>query len=331
MWKFFILLIFFSCTDLILQDTTQYHSIQLNGNAWIHIINSSNDDNDVSVMNNASTLEFWFTGGNSGDSESACLLSIIDANDDIQFGIFKDPLSPNALEVWLNDERLDPISLNLDENLNSGSTFHHIAITSNENINIYLDGEIFANSSYCDGGDDDIFVCSDDLNMPCIIDSDCGNINTCILECSLDQLDTTCGAFKEGICKPRTFSDANINIGENDLVIGGKVNRELSTLGNFWTGNIDEMRLWSSVLNATIIAFHYNNPEKLAESYEDSYVTDLTGLWRFQFEAGETSPIIPDVSCEILSRIDDEDTCNDYDATIYTLGNSVATFSEKHP
>ena len=269
MWKFFILLIFFSCTDLILQDTTQYHSIQLNGNAWIHIINSSNDDNDVSVMNNASTLEFWFTGGNSGDSESACLLSIIDEyGGAIKFGLFKDPLFPNALEVWLNDERLDPITLNLDENLNSGSTFHHIAITSNENIQIYIDG-----------------------------------------------------------IRVKTISGMSIDIGENDLAIGGKVNRDLSTLGNFWTGNIDEMRLWSSVLNATIIAFHYNNPEKLAESYEDSYVTDLTGLWRFQFEAGETSPIIPDESCQVLAS----SSCTDNNATIYTLENNVATFSEKHP
>ena len=80
MWKSFILLICFSCTDLILHDTTEYHSIQLNGNAWIHIINDSNDENDISIMNNAFTLEFWFTGGNSGNSESACLASIIDAS-----------------------------------------------------------------------------------------------------------------------------------------------------------------------------------------------------------------------------------------------------------
>ena len=273
MWWIILLLMCMSCTDLLLQDNTKYNSIHLNGNAWIHIINSSNDDNNISVMNNAFTLEFWFTGGNSGDSTSACLLSIIEENGAINFGLFKDPLSPNALEVWLNDSRLDPILLNLEEDLNSGSTFHHIAITSNENIQIYIDG-----------------------------------------------------------IRVKTFSEMSINIGENDLAIGGKVNRDLSTVDNFWMGNIDEMRLWSSVLNATIIAFHYNNPEKLAESYEDSYVTDLTGLWRFQFEAGETSPIIPDESCAVLQQIYTfTDTCKNYDATIYTLGNDVVTFSEKHP
>jgi len=272
MWRIILLLICMSCTDLLFQDTSKYNSILFNGNAWIQI---ENDDNDISIMNDAFTLEFWFTGGNSGTSESACLISIVDENGAIKFGLFKDPLSPNSFEVWLNDTRLNPISLNLNEDLNSGLYFHHLAITSNQNIEIYLDGS-----------------------------------------------------------KIKTLSGLIIEIGENDLSIGGKVNHDLSTLGNFWTGNIDEMRLWSSELNATIISFHYNNPEKLAESYEDSYVTSLAGLWRFQFEAGDTSPIIPDESCDIITQIftNTPSICpNVGDVTIYTLENNVVTFSEKHP
>lgn len=276
MWKLFILLICFSCTDLILQDNTEYHSIQLTGNAWIHIQNDINEENnDISIMDDAFTLEFWFTGGNSGDSESACLVSIIDAAGAIKFGLFKDPLSPNTLEVWLNDTRLDPIPLNFIEDLNSGSNFHHIAITSDENIQIYLDGT---------------------------------NI--------------------------KTFTEMGITIDENDLAIGGKVNHELSTLGNFWTGNIDEIRLWSTVLNSTVILYHANNPEKMAESFEEIHVTKLTGLWRFQFEVGDTSPIIPDESCSIITQIytNAPSLCSNVnDAIIFTLGNNVATFSEKQP
>ena len=279
MWKLFIPLICLSCTDLILHDTTEYHSIQLNGNAWIHIINDFNDENDISIMNNASTLEFWFTGGNSGNSESACLVSIIDVNGAIKFGLFKDPLSPNALEIWFDDTRLDPISLNLQEDLNSGSNFHHIAITSDENIQIYLDGAHI-----------------------------------------------------------KTLSGMSINLDGNDLAIGGKVNRELSTLGNFWTGNIDEMRLWASVLSTTTIDFHVNNPDKLVEISEDENgnkwweTTPLIGLWRFQFNAGDSSPIIPDESCQVLNRIYSfTSSCTEYNATIYTLEDNVVTFSEEHP
>jgi len=275
MWKLIILLICFSCTDLILQDTTEYHSIHLNGNAWINIENDVNDENDISKMNNAFTLEFWFTGGNSGNSESACLASIIDVTGAIKFGLFKDPLSPNVLEVWVDDTQLDPIPLDLEEDLNSGLNFHHIAITSDETIQIYLDGT-----------------------------------------------------------RIKTFTEMSINIDENDLAIGGKVNHGLSTLGNFWTGNIDEMRLWSSVLSSTVISYHANNSKKVAESSEENHITSLTGLWRFQFEAGDTSPIILDESCGILKQIysDPPILCPDVgNSTIYTLENSVITFSKKHP
>lgn len=278
MWKLFILL-FLSCTDLFLQDTTDYHSIQLNGNAWIQIENDPSDENDISVMNNSFTLEFWFTGGDSGNSESACLASIVDEDGAIKFGLFKDPLSPNSLEVWLDDTRLSPVSLNLNKDLNSDSNFHHIAITSNENIQIYLNGTII-----------------------------------------------------------KTLTGMNINIDENDLVIGGKVNHDLSTLGNFWVGNIDEMRLWSTVLSTSIIDFHIKNPDKLVEISEDESgnkwweTTPLTGLWRFQFQAGDVSPIIPDESCLVLTKMYSfTSTCSNYDATIYTLDDNVVTFSEKHP
>ena len=122
------------------------------------------------------------------------------------------------------------------------------------------------------------------------------------------------------------------------MAIGGKVNRELSTLGNFWTGNIDEMRLWSSVLSTTTIDFHVKNPNKLVEISEDENgnkwweTTPLIGLWRFQFDGGDSLPIIPDESCQILSRMYSfTSSCAEYNATIYTLGTNVATFSEKHP
>jgi len=274
MLKLFILLICFSCTDLILQDTTEYHSIQLNGNAWIHIKNDDNEENDISIMDDAFTLEFWFTGGNSGNSESACLVSIIDIDGAIKFGLYKDPFSPNTLDLWLNNTRLDPIPLNPEVDLNSGSTFHHIAITSDENIQIYLDG-ILLETSY--------------IGM-------------------------------------------SINIDENDLAIGAEANL-VSFPENFWAGNFDEIRLWSSVLSSTAITYHANNPEKVAESFEEIHITTLTGLWRFQFEDGDTF-IIPDESCSIVTQIytNAPSLCSNVDdAIIYTLEEGVATFSERHP
>ena len=277
MVKLVILFIFVSCTDLILNDSSGYNSIQLNGNAWIHITNDLTNDNDISIIDDEFTLEFWFTGGNSGMSESSCLVSIIEPNGSIEFGIFKDPSTPNILDFWLEDTRLESISLDLD--LNNASNFHHIAITSNENIQIYINGQ-----------------------------------------------------------SVKTYSGVSININDNDLVIGGKVNRELSVLGNFWIGNFDEMRLWGTILNESIIDYHVKNPNKLVLISEDENgnkwweTTPLIGLWRFQFSENHTSPIIPDESCEILNNMYSYTaSCTQYNATIYTLNNNVANFSEKHP
>lgn len=272
MLRLLLFILLFSCTDSILYDKDTLNSIQLNDNAWIHIRNHIDDENDISIIDDQFTLEFWFTGGNTGSSKSACLVSIIGQNGEINFGLFKDPNSPKAFEVWLDDTRLESIELNINEDLNSSNIFHHIAITSNQYTEIYLNGSKIK------------------------------------------------------------IIEEKININDNDLVIAGKVNQSLSVLDNFWIGNIDEMRLWSTVLNDSVIQFHVSNPYKVSESYEDDHVSTLTGLWKFQFEPGSTSPIVYDESCELLTQIYTySSSCNNYDAIIYTLGNNVATFSEKKP
>lgn len=267
----FILFFCISCTDSILQETTEYHSITLNGNAWIQLENSDNNSLDHEKF----TIEFWFTGGNSSNAESASLISIIDGSGNIKFGIFKDPLNPNSLEIWLNNERRDPLTLTLDPNLNKNDKFYHIAITSGENIFFYIDGE-----------------------------------------------------------RVKEMLGDNIDISENDIVLGGKVNQDFSVMSNFWVGNFDEVRFWSNTLSKSQIEFHVENPSKIAEDYNDEYVSSLEGLWRFQFSEGDSSPLIEDESCGILTQIftTPSSSCNDdNDLTIYTINNGTATFSTKSP
>jgi hypothetical protein len=267
----FILLFCISCTNYILQETTEYHSITLNGNAWIQLQNSENN----SLDHDRFTIEFWFTGGNSSNTESASLISIIDESGNIKFGIFKDPLNPNSLEIWLNNERREPLTLTLDPNLNKNDKFHHIAITSGENIFFYVNGE-----------------------------------------------------------RVKKMLGDNIDIENNDIVFGGKVNQDFSVMSNFWVGNFDEVRFWSTTLSNSQIGFHVENPSKIAESFSDEYVSNLEGLWRFQFSEGDSSPLIEDESCGILTQIytTTSSSCNaDNDLTIYTIDSGTTRFSTKSP
>ena len=279
MFKLILPIIFFSCTDLILKDSVEYHSIQLNGGAWININNDIDNQNDLSLMDNNFTLEFWFTGGISNTSEALCLVSIIDSIGTIKFGVFKDPTTPNYLDIWLDDTQLESIFLDLESDLNNNSNFHHIAITSKEDIQFYFNGLLV-----------------------------------------------------------KTYQGQNIKIDDNDLTLGGKVNRQMTTLGNFWIGNFDEIRLWTSVLSESLIDFHIKNPDKLVESAVDENgnnwweTNPLIGLWRFELPKNYNSPIVIDESCQLLnSSYSFTQSCVENNAIIYTLQNNVAIFSEKHP
>ena len=273
--KICILILFLcGCSDYLTQDEASYNSLLLNGDAWVEIENRIDEDTDISVMDGSFTLEFWFTGGNSDSENAAALVSIIDDEGSIKFGIFKNPLSSNTLDFWLDNELLNSITLNLDPDLSDKGTFHHLAITSETNVNIYIDGKVI-----------------------------------------------------------KTIDGSIIQLNNSNLIIGGKVNKEHSVTENFWVGHIDEMRLWSTVLDASQIIFHNTYKNKLAENYEDAHVAALTGIWRFQFTSN-SGAMIADETCAILSQIytSPEATClTPNDAVIYTVNSGTVTFSEAQP
>lgn len=77
-----------------------------------------------------------------------------------------------------------------------------------------------------------------------------------------------------------------IAVGNYPLLIGADLDGQ--SLGNFWTGAFDEVRLWQDVLSPAEIAFHAIHPEKLSEHYKrgDTPAERLLGLWRFNEGAG---------------------------------------------
>ncbi len=144
----------------------------------------------------------------------------------------------------------------------------------------------------------------------------------------------------------------NLNVGDNNLIIGGRVNTSQTYASNFWTGCIDEIRLWNDNLTAEEITFHINNPTKLNSSsgcsdnqytnltsceeagevwsgiYSDQRLENLVGLWRFNYNSPQYH--IKDESCRELnldSGVSDNGECLDIDGTIYTLPGYSVQFS----
>jgi len=89
---------------------------------------------------------------------------------------------------------------------------------------------------------------------------------------------------------------------DTKLMIGIQANEDLSMMGNYWYGYIDEIRLWNTWLADSTIQFQSNHPNKFGEHYRytedgveiDTYLDSLIGLWRFNLE--EASAIMVDES-----------------------------------
>ena len=150
-----------------------------------------------------------------------------------------------------------------------------------------------------------------------------------------------------------SYEGIDFQIGNNNLIIGGKVNTSQTSASNFWTGYIDELRLWNDDLTLEEITFHLNNPTKLVSSsgcsnqdyttpetcedvgetwsgtYADDRLNNLVGLWRFNYSSPRYT--ISDESCKELnldSGISDSSECNEIDGLIYTLPGYNVQFSK---
>ena len=101
-----ILIIFFSCTDLLINDT-EYHSIELNGNGWVQI------EQGTDFNENNFTLQSWFSGSDNTTSGTQTILSMLNSSGEILLGIFKDPIYTKRLYVWIDNEYVNTIEIGM--------------------------------------------------------------------------------------------------------------------------------------------------------------------------------------------------------------------------
>jgi len=85
----------------------------------------------------------------------------------------------------------------------------------------------------------------------------------------------------------------DINVGLSNLLIGGAYRSPGRNTGarNFWTGLVDEVRLWNRCLSSDEVLFHQNHPDKLFEHFMESLSVLPVGIWRFN---GSCNDYIPD-------------------------------------
>ncbi len=86
----------------------------------------------------------------------------------------------------------------------------------------------------------------------------------------------------------------NLDVADSDALIGADwdVTNDSSSLGNFWYGAFDEVRLWTTVLPADEMDFRYQNPDKLTKSYSPTGLDPLIGLWHFNRRGADGDTVL---------------------------------------
>jgi len=127
--KYFLFFVFCSCTDFLLYEES-YNSIYIKGEAWVEIGDDTNN-----IFNNIFSLELWFSAINNGTTQT--ILSIIDENEKINFGLFINAVNPKIIQVRHENLLVDLIEL---DNSIYNDSFYSIAIISHDETDIYING-----------------------------------------------------------------------------------------------------------------------------------------------------------------------------------------------
>ena len=239
------------------------------------------------------TIQSWFSGSNNTEVTSTqTIFSMLNESGDILIGIFKDPVYTNKLNIWIDNE--NTATIEVSDELSNIDSFNLISIRSDISDNEDNAGLILI----------DIFI-----------------------------------------NKTKIFSEETSLTTEKlqniDFIIGGKVssNPNITYQGqnrdSFWYGCIDEIRLWNIALADSIIQFHNDYPDKLSleadnDTY-DTYLGQLSGLWRFYVVDDEVYSTVPNDACTSIERLYNDNPCStDSEAIIWTRLDDTVEFSEKH-
>tara|TARA_B100000945_G_scaffold320106_1_gene329114 strand:- start:132 stop:1391 length:1260 start_codon:yes stop_codon:yes gene_type:complete len=211
---YFIIFIFYSCIDII-APLNENHSLYFKGGGWVEIPQKSGD-NDISVINNRFTLQFWVAGDSINTEESPALFSIVDSVENIIFGFFRDPNNNNSIDIYINNElkTIDTLINQFDVlDWSRPDQFYLISIISNQLNNVYDYGEEFIDQVnglwdigevYYDWGLDQ---CPDSLETGLNNSSQCLDSLSFFYYCGNDSIQDVNEAINNDICQEYIETD----------------------------------------------------------------------------------------------------------------------------
>ena len=143
-FKWFILILFFSCIDVITQ-TSFYHSLYFQGGSWMEI--AIMDSMKIGTDSNDYTLQFWVSGIEVDTNEAPAFFSLIDPIDNIKLAVFRDPHEPSSINTVVNSALINTTVNELD--WHDSNEFYLISILFSDNLGLkgYVNSTIFLNTT----------------------------------------------------------------------------------------------------------------------------------------------------------------------------------------
>ena len=143
-YKWFILILFFSCIDVITQ-TSFYHSLYFQGGSWMEI--AKMDSMKMGETNNDYTLQFWVSSIAVDTNEAPAFFSLIDTTDNIKLALFRDPHEPSTINTVVNSALINTIINELD--WEDEDEFYLISILFSDSLGLkgYVDSTLFLNTN----------------------------------------------------------------------------------------------------------------------------------------------------------------------------------------
>ena len=149
-YKWLILILFFSCIDII-TETSFYNSLYFQGGSWMEI--AIMDSMKMGEANNDYTLQFWVSGIEVDTNEAPAFFSLIDPKDNIKLALFRDPHEPSSINTVVNSTLINTMINTLDGtdtlDWHDSNEFYLISILFSDNLGLkgYVDSTIFLNTN----------------------------------------------------------------------------------------------------------------------------------------------------------------------------------------
>ena len=292
-----IMLLFTACSNIFIPENQNYRSVHLNGNGWIQIPNQDyNCTNDLRVFDEKFTFEIYYSGDNKNTNSAGTIFSLTGKQ------------TENFIDTNCNGE--------LDEN----------EIDSNEDgtLDIEVDDEFVILAAQNDPTENNLLsLYVNDIENEILLEGKNFNSEN---EFHLLQITSNGDSIFFYIDRQEILSlEADIMIQNADLLIGATGNQY--NISNPWNGYIDEVRLWNGILSNEIMDMHFESPDKLINTMQDSSLCNLVGLWTFNYEDEKIE--INDEKCNEANNLNYDDDAHDnceFDVCEYPINATLYTF-----